>query len=552
MAKRRPISLLAFALMEYERRGWAMPDVHARVFDWLAQTDGQRVRVLRVFRGCGKSTMLGVRNAHKLYDNPLHQILVQGADDDLAHDLSRDTMAVMESHALTQRMVQQPAGVVQWWTHDGYEANARTPQFRGKGILSRVTGNRADEIQNDDVEVEKNVTDAKARQKLRKKLTEQTHILKPGGTRLYVGTPHAHDSLYDELIKGGAVHLTIPLFATQRRYDKDTDRRLTFDIGAEPGPDGVWVFVGIGAQAYLAREGVHYRLQGGQVHFDKPAGATVDVCTGNAWPDRFHRDEMEQRRKECRTFNEWDSQYQLEAKPVGEIRLDPDRIVAYDIEPTMRTANGEVVMELGRTRLVSATCHWDPAGAKLTSDTSAFCLIFQDEQGRPFWHRAVALSGEVAEMNDDGKIIGGQVMQICDLVKQFAIPRVTVETNGVGTHAPNLLKAALKARRIQCGVEGRHTSVNKNRKILGAFDAPLSSGYLWAHTSVLDVVEDQMRSWNPAATEQPDDYLDAGAECLNDQPVRIGKGPKVRIDDPVAAEDWRAGAGVHEIAVDEV
>lgn len=76
--------------------------------------------------------------------------------------------------------------------------------------MSRTTGNRADEIQNDDVEVEKNVADDKARKKLRKKLTEQTHILKPGGSRLYVGTPHAHDSLYDELIAGGAPHPTIP------------------------------------------------------------------------------------------------------------------------------------------------------------------------------------------------------------------------------------------------------------------------------------------------------------------------------------------------------
>lgn len=548
----RPVSLLAFAFMEYERRSWEMPDVHVRIYEWLERTDRSRVRVLRVFRGCGKSTVLGVRNAHKYKENPLHQLLVQGADDDLTYDISRDTVAVLSAHPLTQGVLREPAAVKQWWTQPGWKNTRRTPSFRGRGILSRVTGNRADEIQNDDVEVEKNVESEKARKKLRKKLTEQTHILKPGGSRLYVGTPHAHDSLYDQLIKGGADHLTIPLFATQRRYEKHPDKQTVFPIGAAPCADGVWVFVGIGDLAWLAREGEHYRIEGGNVVFAKPAGATVDVCIGNAWPERFHREEMELRRKECKTFNEWDSQYQLEAKPVGEIRLDPDRLKVYDVAPVIRTQNGEPVMFLGKARIISATCHWDPAGGKITSDTSAFHVMFQDETGRPYWHRAAALTGEVAELDDNGKIIGGQVWQICDIVEELGLPRVTVETNGVGTHAPGLLRGALKARRIRCGVSDQHNSTNKPRKILGAFDAPLSSGYLWAHVSVVEVVDDQMRSWNPIATNQPDDHLDAGAECLLQQPVKIGRGPKVGNQDPRARDDWRPSAGSFEIEVDQV
>ena len=548
----RAISLLAFAFMEYERRSWDMPDVHVRIYEWLERTDSKRVRVLRVFRGCGKSTVLGVRNAHKYLQNPLHQLLVQGADDDLTYDISRDTVAVLSAHPLTQGVLREPAAVKQWWTLAGWKNTRRTPSFRGRGILSRVTGNRADEIQNDDVEVEKNVENDKARKKLRKKLTEQTHILKPGGSRLYVGTPHAHDSLYDQLIKGGADHLTIPLFATQARYETQPDRQKVFPIKGVPDSDGVWVFVGIGDLAWLAKEGEHYVIDGGRVVFVKPPGATVDVCTGNAWPERFHREEMELRRKECKTFNEWDSQYQLEAKPVGETRLDPDRLKVYDVEPTIRTHNGQPVMYLGKARIVSATAHWDPAGNKLNSDTSAFCLMLQDETGRPYWHRAIALEGEVAELNDDGKVVGGQVMQICDLVKELAIPRVTIETNGVGTHAPGLLRGALKARRIPCGVSDQHTTANKARKILGAFDSPLSSGYLWAHVSVLEAVEEQMRSWNPAATNQPDDFLDAGAECLIQQPERIGRGPKVGNADPHERDDWRPSAGTFEIEVDQV
>jgi hypothetical protein len=51
-------------------------------------------------------------------------------------------------------------------------------------------------------------------------------------------------------------------------------------------------------------------------------------------------------------------------------------------------------------------------------------------------------------------------------------------------------------------------------------------------------------------TEQPDDYLDAQAECLNDQPTRIGKGPKVGNPDPRQGHDWRPSAGVYEVTVE--
>jgi hypothetical protein len=143
---------------------------------------------------------------------------------------------------------------------------------------------------------------------------------------------------------------------------------------------------------------------------------------------------------------------------------------------------------------------------------------------------------------------GGQVWQICDVVEQLQVPRVTVETNGVGTHAPGLLKGALKARRLQCGVKDMHTTGNKNLRILSAFEPPMSGGYLWAHVSVLDQVEDKMRDWNPAVTEQEDDELDAAAAAMADEPVRIGR----IVGNPTAhpADDWRPGTGVHEVELE--
>jgi hypothetical protein len=545
MARNNP-SLIAFALTEYDRRGWRMPDVHVRIFDWFARTEGERIRVLRVFRGCGKSTILGVRNAHRFQIEPTHQVLAQGADDDLALDLSRDTIAILGGHPWTQGLLREPAGVEQWWTQAGFAASARTPQMRARGVLSRTTGSRADEIQNDDVEVEKNVDSEPARQKLRKKLSEQTHILKPGGSVLFVGTPHAHDSLYDELIKGRAAHLTIPLFASQRRYENAAGRR-TFPIGAEPGPDGVWVFAGIGPMAQLLREGHDFHVREGSVKFPMPPEATIDVCTGNAWPERFDREELAHRRQRCRTFNEWDSQYQLEARPTHEIRLDPDRMIAYDVEPVLDSANRQPVLMLGATQIVGFKCWWDVSLGKIRSDASALCIVFTDDAGRLYWHRAQGLAGDLEVLDDDAKLVGGQCHQIIQTLLGCHVHHVTVETNGPGGFVPPILRKHCAPHGIT--VSEHHTTANKQRRILDAFEPPLSARFLWAHTSVLDgPAAPQMREFNPALHNQPDDYLDAAAGAIRATPVRIGRFVGIPTQGP--AQNWSPTSGTHELELE--
>jgi hypothetical protein len=136
----------------------------------------------------------------------------------------------------------------------------------------------------------------------------------------------------------------------------------------------------------------------------------------------------------------------------------------------------------------------------------------------------------VAEFDQDGKTItGGQVLQIVEVVKTFALRRVSVETNGIGGFAPTVLKAALKQAKIHdCGVSEINNTANKNKRILEALEDPLASGTLWAHTSVVYAAEgpqphDQMRDWNPAIKDQPDDDLDSLAGAVSETPERIGR-----------------------------
>ncbi|HIE1305808.1 TPA: phage terminase large subunit [Serratia marcescens] len=534
------ISFVAFFIMWAERMGWDVPDCHYRACHWLEHRGD--LAVLRCFRGFGKSTILAVYNAWRYYQNRQYRILHQSEADGTAYKTSRDTQNVLRNHPLTRGMLPDGQGTVeQWWVNGSLDM--RNGSMYAKGILSNVTSARADECQNDDVEVPRNIQTPEAREKLRYRLGEQTHILVPGGRKLFIGTPHTHDSLYDEVEAMGADCLTIKLFEKEHRIDEKqaTARSYALPFRSE------YVFVGIHIGARLLAEGVDYQLTATGITFAEPPGTTVDCYAECAWPERFTPAEMEKRRQETRTVNEWDSQYQLHSKPIGESRLDPERIREYNVQPEIRYANRTASMWLGSQQIVGAIAWWDVATGKAKADASAFSLVLTDARGHLYWHVCQGLIGDLAEFDERDKITGGQVVQIRELVVRYQIPQVVVEVNGPGSFAGKLLRQALKG--TGCGVREEFTITNKQKRILDAYEAPLSSRFLWAHSDVLDgPAYDQMRDFNPALTNQPDDYIDSGAGAISETPVRIGK----LVGKPTAQgrEDWQPTDGDHEVAVD--
>jgi hypothetical protein len=519
--------------------GWEVPDIHIRACIWLA-TRGQ-LGVLRCFRGFGKSTILAVYNAWRYSENRQWRILHQGDQDGTAYKTSRDTKRVISKHPMTRHLADLRGESSFWWVPGADDE--RNPSMQAAGIMSNITSSRADEVQNDDVEVPRNIRTPEARETLRYRLGEQTHILVPGGTKLYIGTPHTHDSLYDEMERMGADCLTIRMFDNEHRIESADAAEYALPFRPE------FVFSGIGESSKLLTEGIDYVISKNGIAFSAPPRVLIDCYSGSAWPERFNRDEMTKRRRETRTTNEWDSQYQLHSKPVSQIRLDPAKIIPYAVEPVIKYANKTATMWLGAVRIAGMSVRWDPSSAKLGSDVSALALVLQDDHGRRYLHRVKALTGEIAEFAEDGKrILGGQVFQICDLVEKFNVPRVTVETNGIGGFAPAVLKAALKQRKLVCGVAEEHAVVNKNKRILEAYEGPLSAGMLWAHTEVLDgEFWDQMKDFNPGTQAQEDDLIDAGAGAITDTPERI----KVNVRDEDGTprhHAWRPNAGVHEVA----
>jgi len=544
------VSFAAFYLIYAETLNWIVPDFHLDVCDFLE--DYGTLGLLMMPRGHGKSTILDIYNAWKLFCNPEHLILHQGATDPDAYKVSRGTEQVLERHPLSNLFgIKKARGETQKWWVSGC-TDVRHGSIHARGILSNVTGSRANEIQNDDVEVPSNIGTPEAREKLRYRLGEQSFILIPGGQRLFIGTPHTHDSLYTDIKKLGAKCLVLKMYEKEKRFESVSEAIVDFDP--------VYVFSGIGSQAKLLKEGINYTwIKQGNAYkiIFTESHYLIDVYGEALWPERFTPQVMEERRRECRTINEWDSQYQLHAKPIGDVRLDPDKMIPYDCEPVLRRANGRYIILLGECQIVGITMRWDPSSGKLKSDISSVALVLHDDFGNKYWHRSVALTGEVVTHDPQGNIIGGQVWQLCDLIEQFNVPSLTIETNGIGNFAPASLKGALKARRIRCGVNEVHNSGNKNKRILEAVEGPLMSGLLWVHTSVIDTPEEgenssrqykNMRMFNPAISDQADDDLDSLAGAITDSPERVGK--IHRQNESREGVNWRTDGGVIEATLD--
>jgi hypothetical protein len=546
MAK-RSVGFLAFFLIWARVQGWTVPLLHVRICNWLETCDDS-VRVLQVFRGAAKSTIYAVFKAWCLYRDPKLRSLIWSADGPLSKKLTRDVINVLRRHPLCVGMLPTKPGSQMFWVNGA--SDPRNASMTAVGVDQNVTSARADSIDYDDVEVPKNIRTPESRENLRLKIQEATFILVPGGQETYIGTPHTHDSIYPELIAAGAASLKIPLFESAVRYE-DTSKELRYRFDFTPGADGLYVMVGIFKNARLLREGADYRVERNEIVFASPPGAVLDIYAHCAWPERFTRADIEKRRTKTRTLNYWDSQYMLEAKPLTECRLDPERIKPYTVHPIVERANGEIRMMLGATRIMSARAYWDCSLGKVGGDDSAFSVLLEDIAGNYYWQVAVALMGEAAVFSDDrnATIESGQVMQACEIIARYQIPQVVVESNGVGSFTPKLLRKALKQHGLSCAVVERVATGNKNERILAGIEPPLKSGVLWAHVDVLDgPLWDQMKDWNPAVRQQPDDFLDSGAGAILEAPVRIGR--IVGISTTHQTEDWRPSAGVHEVTLE--
>lgn len=466
------------------------PDIHLRICEWLegAWISGDTHLLLMAFRSCGKSTLVGLFAAWLLYRKPELRIMVLAADSALAGKMVRNVKRIIERHPLTGHL--RPKNADQW-AGDRFTVKRamefRDPSMLALGITSNMTGSRADVIICDDVEVPNTCDTADKRENLRERLSETSYILVPGGTQLYVGTPHSYYSIYADAPRA--------------------------EIG-EVSP-------------FLAN---YKRLK-------------LPILANNSqsvWPERFSERDIE-RIRIASGPHKFESQMMLRPVNIADGRLDVELLRWYDgaldYTPEIKT------LFINGRKMVGASAYWDPAFGSAKGDNSVLAVVFTDEDGNFYLHHVeyikISKGSGCIGVEKAGNAVsvesasGGQspvhqdeASAQCAIVAEIAgrlhLPSLVLETNGIGRFLPSILRNMLVQKHVPCRVQELAQSQNKDQRILEGFDALLAARRLYVHHSVRKTpFVTEMREWQPGRSRGHDDGLDAAAGALMAQPDRL-------------------------------
>ncbi|MCO6419102.1 phage terminase large subunit [Siccirubricoccus sp. KC 17139] len=444
------------------------PLPHRRIARWLQarQEAGDRRLLLMAFRGCGKSTLVGLYCAWRLLLAPETRILVLAADQPLAVKMVAQVRRILERHPLCRPLL--PEGPENW-AMDRFtvarDAVLRDPSMLAQGLGGNITGARADLIICDDVEVAGNCDTPAKREELRARLSEIEFVIVPGGTVLFIGTPHCAETLYLHPLQG---------------------------------------------EAFLA----------GYRRFTLPL---LDAAGNSAWPERFDAAAIEALRSRVGPHR-FARQMLLQAVAEAALRLDPALLIRYAEEPEYREASGRAQLLLLGRRLVSGGGFWDPAFGRppargVGGDGSVLAATYADGEGNHFLHRIQWLTHDPDAATDPAT---QQCRAVASLARELLLPVVRVETNGLGRFLPALLRRELARAGAPCTVIEHTSRKAKAERILSALEPALAARRLHAHDAVFRTpFPAEMAAWRPDATGNRDDALDALAGCLLAEPVRL-------------------------------
>ncbi|MCB1721215.1 MAG: phage terminase large subunit [Rhodospirillales bacterium] len=478
-----------FVVLWNQRMGLRTPQIHLKIARWLEWNWSRKNTrlLLMAFRSAGKSTIAGLFSAWLLYRKADLRILVLAADFTLAKKMVRNVKRIIERHPLTANM--KPENADQW-ASDRFTIKrtfeSRDPSMMAKGITANITGSRADIVICDDVEVPNTCDTAEKRRELRERLGEMEYVLVPGGTQIYVGTPHNYHTIY----------------ADKPRSELGEEREF---------------------------------LNG----FERLKIPVLDEKGQSAWIERYSEADIA-RMKRAAGPNKFASQMMLQPVNIAEGRLNPDLLRHYDDD--LEYCKELQTLFLGQIKLVSASAFWDPSFGSATGDHSVVAILFSDAEGNFYLHHIEYIRTDAGNEQDEAT-------QQCRIVSQIAknhyLPAMTVEINGIGRFLPNILRNELSRAKSPCALKEISQSRAKDLRILEAFDAVLAARRLYVHISVLKTLfMTEMREWRPGSNKGYDDGLDAVAGALAQAPDRLprlyGRG----------AHNWMKSARLHKADTD--
>ena len=168
---------------------------------------GPRRLILAAFRGVGKSWITVAFVLWLLFLNPQLKVMVVSASQPLADDFSKFAKQLIHGMPLLQHLAPRPRSSHQSDSSVRFDVGpareSKDPSVKSAGITGQITGNRADVIVVDDVEIPKNSYTHLLRERLSELVKEFDSVLKPGGRIIYLGTPQIEASLYTRLLTRG-------------------------------------------------------------------------------------------------------------------------------------------------------------------------------------------------------------------------------------------------------------------------------------------------------------------------------------------------------------
>lgn len=417
------------------------------------------------------------------------RILVLSAQGSLARKMARNIRRMIERHPLTAHLMPRKADQ---WSNDRFtikrNKELRDPSVLAAGVSSNITGNRADIIICDDVEVPGTCDSAEKREGLRERLAENEYILTPGGMQLYIGTPHTWDTIY----------------------------------ASAPRPD-------------LGQDEIFLK------NYKRLCLPLLDGDGNSAWPERYTVEDIERIRTQTGP-NKFASQMMLQPVNIAEGRLDPALLCRYGDRLVYKEVQKSASLHLGARKLVSCSAWWDPSFGSAGGDGSVLAVVYTDEEGEYWLHRLEYIRCDPNAQTDEAT---QQCQKVARILKGLFAPSVVVEINGIGKFLPAVLRRELGAANTPCAVLEVSNTRPKDLRILEAFDAALAARALHVHAGVYDTpFLQEILEWRPGLKGARDDGLDAVAGALLQEPVRLKRSYAT------SRPNWKRGGENHTAQTD--
>ncbi|MCR4918031.1 MAG: hypothetical protein K5912_03760 [Alphaproteobacteria bacterium] len=238
----------------------------------------------------------------------------------------------------------------------------------------------------------------------------------------------------------------------------------------------------------------------------------IDAQGNPVWPALFPVQKIQQIRE---TVGErhFSTQMMLQYVPVDKIRLDPGALRLYEDDFNQQTA------KIGENLITSASIYWDPAGGRKNSDNSVCALVYKDDKNKRFFIHDILylIVPEGVEYP-----LTFQCNQVFDFVRKHKLRSLAVETNGIGGALPEIMKNIISGTEYKIQIKPVNNNRKKETRILDAFEPLLSSGRLYANTTITRTpLISEMLAWTPLGSCEHDDGLDAVSGAISGESTAV-------------------------------